>query len=100
MIVQEVAELKQKVETLRSDNERLVAELERCDRKVTMCCDDLLARVRVQDGKIENIEEQAAVTRAMRGQEDKLTSLTAMISEKVDGTHQHAGDRESGQVGQ
>ena len=57
-IVQEVVELKQKVETLRSDNERLVAELERWDRKVTMCYDNLLARVRVQDGKIE---EQAAV---------------------------------------
>ena len=90
MIVQEVAELKQKVETLRSDNERLVAELERCDRKVTMCCDDLLARVRVQDGKIKNIEEQAAVTRAMRGQEDNVTG----ISMKVDATSPAGGVRE------
>ena len=89
-IVQEVVELKQKVETLRSDNERLMAELERWDRKVTMCCDDLLARVRVQDGKIENIEEQAAVTRAMRGQEDNVTG----ISKKVDATSPAGGVRE------
>ena len=34
MIVQEMVELRQNVETLRMDNERMVAELERCDRKV------------------------------------------------------------------
>ena len=35
------------------------------------------------------------MTRAMRGQEDNVTSQTAVISEKVDATHQPAGGRES-----
>ena len=40
-------------------------------------------------------EEQAAVTRAMSGQEDSVASQMAVISEKVAVTHQPAGGRES-----
>ena len=54
------------------------------------CCDDLLAHVKVQDKRNKKIEEQAAVSGAMRGQEDNVTR----ISKKVDATSQPAGVRE------